>query len=232
VTSALDGQIAVNLATTQTFDLILMDMQMPVMDGYAATVELRRRGLIIPIIALTAYAMSEDRAKCMSSGCSAYLSKPTDEEILLKAINQQLGNNGSPASNNGTGPGVAEPPRPDGAADRSSRIKSSLADNPRMMKIIPAFVYGLPGEVRKMTDLLEQNDLAALRLAVHQLLGASGGYGFGAVSEPAAKAEASIEAGKAIELIATEIRSLIEVIRRIDGYDESKVPVAVEEIAK
>jgi hypothetical protein len=63
VSSAADGQVAIEMATTQLFDLILMDMQMPIMDGYAATTELRRMGLQIPIIALTAYAMAEDRAK-------------------------------------------------------------------------------------------------------------------------------------------------------------------------
>jgi PAS domain S-box-containing protein len=91
VTSALNGQIAVDLTTTQTFDLILMDMQMPILDGYAATIELRRKGLATPIIALTAHAMAEDRDKCLASGCSGYLSKPVDEDKLLKTVQEHLG---------------------------------------------------------------------------------------------------------------------------------------------
>ena len=92
VVVAQDGQVAVDLATTKHFDLILMDIQMPVMDGYQATSELRRRGVTIPIIALTAYAMAEDRDKCLASGCSAFLTKPVEEETLLETIYRHLGN--------------------------------------------------------------------------------------------------------------------------------------------
>jgi HPt (histidine-containing phosphotransfer) domain-containing protein len=95
-----------------------------------------------------------------------------------------------------------------------------------MMKIILEFVDGLPGEVHKIIDLMERNDLAALQQAVHQLVGASSGYGFAPISEPATRAEASIKAGKARESIKAEINSLIEVIHRIDGYDETKTPIA------
>jgi PAS domain S-box-containing protein len=232
VVLAVNGQIAVGLATTQPFDLILMDMQMPVMDGYAATTELRRRGLTIPIIALTAHAMAEDRSRCMASGCSAYLSKPIDEETLLKTVNQHLANDPSPSSNKSAGAGNAGSPSPAGAADGSNSIKSSLAGNSRMMKIIPEFIDGLPGEVLKMTDLLERNDLAELQQVVHQLLGACGGYGFDPVTEPAIRAEDSIKSGQAIESITAEIKSLIEVIRRIDGYDGSKAPPPAQEPAK
>jgi PAS domain S-box-containing protein len=98
VTSAVNGKIGVELATTQPFDLILMDMQMPVMDGYAATAELRRRGLTIPIVALTAHAMAEDRNRCMASGCSAYLSKPIDEQTLLRTVSEKLGNDPLPVN--------------------------------------------------------------------------------------------------------------------------------------
>jgi CheY-like chemotaxis protein/HPt (histidine-containing phosphotransfer) domain-containing protein len=228
VVIAENGQIAVDLMTTQPFDLILMDMQMPVLDGYATTIELRRRGVKIPIIALTAYAMAEDRAKCMASGCSDYLTKPINEETLLNIVNQQLGNVPTSIPNVNAKAAVAGSPPPAGAGDDSDRIKSSLIGNPRMMKIIPEFIDALPGEVRKMTELLEQNDLAALQKIVHQLWGASGGYGFDAVTEPAGRADESIKAGQTLESITAEVNSLIAVIRRIDGYDASKAPVAVE----
>jgi len=228
VTSALDGQIAVDLATKQTFDLIFMDMQMPVMDGYAATIELRRRGVSIPIIALTAYAMAEDREKCMASGCTAYLTKPIAEETLLSCVRGYLGSDLSPAPSNSADASGAESPSTGRAAEGSGRIQSSFADDPRILDIIPEFVTGLPSKVRIMLDLLERNDLTALQQVIHQLLGACGGYGFGAVTQPARNANQSIKEGQNSEFITAEVKALIEVIRRIDGYDESKASVAEE----
>jgi PAS domain S-box-containing protein len=225
VTSALDGQIAVDLATKQKFDLILMDMQMPVMDGYAATVELRRRGVTIPIIALTAYAMAEDREKCLASGCTAYLSKPISEETLLKSVHEHLGD---PSAMHGDSAGKGLPglPSPAMGIDSPGLIKSSFAGDARIMQIVPVFVDGLRDKVRKMTDLLEANDLPALQEIAHQLLGACGGYGFGAVSEPASRVEQSIRAGKDLKSVTADTKSLIEVIRRIEGFEEPKALVA------
>ena len=77
-----------------------------------------------------------------------------------------------------------------------------------------------------MTDLLERSDLAGLQKVVHQLRGASGGYGFEPITEPATRAEESIKVGAAIGTISAEINSLIEIIRRISGYEESKTLVA------
>ena len=90
VDTALNGAEGVEKAMQGDFDLVLMDIQMPVMDGYMATQELRRQGYRQPIIALTAHAMKEDRDKCLEMGCNEYLSKPIQAIVLMNTIGKIL----------------------------------------------------------------------------------------------------------------------------------------------
>ncbi len=86
VDTAVNGQEAVDRATATAYDVIFMDMQMPVMDGYTATRMLRQSGHLEPIIALTANAMKGDEEKCLAAGCSDFLSKPVDLDELLNLL--------------------------------------------------------------------------------------------------------------------------------------------------
>jgi PAS domain S-box-containing protein len=88
VTAVDNGQKAFEAATAalaegSPFDLVLMDMQMPIMDGYTAVRELRNAGYARPVVALTAHAMAEDRQKCIDAGCDGYLTKPIDAKKLV-----------------------------------------------------------------------------------------------------------------------------------------------------
>jgi CheY-like chemotaxis protein len=213
VTIAENGRIGVDavLAAAQDgepFHLVLLDMQMPELDGYGAATELRGRGQTLPIIALTTQALAEDREKCLAAGCTEYLTKPVDRNLLLSMVSGLLGKSGMGPSQSRSTPAAS--------------IRSSFACDPDMKEVLGEFVGKLPERVDQLAQLLRQGNLEELRRAVHQLKGAGGGYGFPQITEAAALAEKCVKDNEAVESVAAEVKSLIQLIRSVEGYDKSR----------
>jgi CheY-like chemotaxis protein len=158
VTLAEDGQIARDKALTayadgRPYDIILMDMQMPVMDGYTAASRLRADGYRGAIIALTANAMKEDRDRCLRAGCDEYAPKPLDVPGLLRLMES-------------LGAGVA------------ATVKDTLVADPLLRDLTQRFCEGTRTIVNNMRGRLAAGEIPALAAAAHQLAGAGGSYGF------------------------------------------------------
>jgi hypothetical protein len=87
---AIDGKESIDIFKANKIDLVLMDLQLPIMDGYTATIEMKKIKPEIPIIAQTAHVMSGEREKCMEVGCDDYLAKPIRLQILMDTLSKFL----------------------------------------------------------------------------------------------------------------------------------------------
>lgn len=234
VTIAENGRIAVDLVRRESFDILILDMQMPELDGYGAASELRRRGFSRPIIALTAHAMAEDRTKCIRAGCTDYLTKPIDKRLLLSTVRDYLDLSRQQAASPLAAEGASavlneEIEQPIAPAEQTAvvptsntgEIVSQFLGDKDMTAVISDFVTGLPAQVAKLHGLVESNNLAELRRAVHQLKGAGGGYGFPQITQFALQAENELKAttGELTENVLGRVNELVDLIRHVSGYD-------------
>ncbi len=214
VSVAENGRIGVDMALAAReegpgFSLILMDMHMPILDGFAATQELRDRGVDTPIVALTAYAMQEDRRRCLAAGCDDFASKPIERERLLKTLIGLTGGSG-PACK----PVAREEDMPDAVPVDEGPYVSDLADDAEMVEIVSAYVDQLPGRVEAVREAVDRSDVEALGELVHNLKGSAGGYGFGRISEVAAELQEALREGADLGDVADQIDELIDLCER------------------
>jgi len=211
VTIAENGRIAVEKVSAAVelespFDVILMDMQMPELDGYGATAKLRQRGYQGAIVALTAHAMADDQARCLTAGCTDYLTKPIDRVRLIATVAR-----------------YAEQTRADRAKQDScaeapaapAPLVSEFAADVEMAEIIAAFVASMPARSTALREALDAGQIETVMRAAHQLKGAAGGFGFGSITDSAARLEqACQQRGNAMELQAY-VAELAELCGRV-----------------
>lgn len=216
VTDAVNGQVGVDLATTHEFDVILMDMQMPIKDGYTAARELRTKGLRIPIVALTAHAMTGDAEKCRNAGCSDYLSKPIQENRLLGKLSELMRGRGvtgapRPISNAFVADlaGKLKPKPADLEADESHVLFSEKPDEPGDLsdlslvniacaldlnddifrEIVQEFSEKVQSQIERMKLALAADDWNELVELAHWLKGSGGTAGYEQFTIPAGRLE-------------------------------------------
>jgi len=204
---AENGVQAVELASANRFDLILMDIQMPELDGEGAMQQIRARKIETPIVALTANAMAEDRARYLDLGFNDHLAKPIVSSDFLKLLSRYL-----------------SPQAPEMEVSSDDGALCSTTADPGVKSVLERFVARLPQRVAHLSDLLEKQDFNELARAVHQMKGAAGGYGFAPISDAAARAEQSIRTAEPIERMRQEVETLISLIRRVDGYHRAERP--------
>lgn len=179
-----DGQAAVETFKGTSFDLVLMDMQMPVMDGYAATREIRQwesqqKIDSTPVVALTASALKGDAEKSLAAGCNMHLTKPIKKKRLLDVIATMSGQSVSGEDISGNSQNV-EVRSDETEADSHGRIVVTIDAD--LKELIPGYLANRRKDIKLIRESLAAGDYESLRLKGHSMIGSGSSYGFHEIS--------------------------------------------------
>lgn len=199
-----NGQEVLDLLQQVRYDLILMDCQMPVMDGYEATRRLRqqerRSGHRTVVIAITANAMQEDRERCLQAGMDDYLSKPVLKEDLERVLNHWSQRIAPSAAGAANGPASPDPPSAEGANGNSAPTlpypidaayldRVTGGDRQFQRELLQVFVQDCQNQLPHLRQAVTKGDPEELRKVAHRLKGASANVGANAFCQVARELE-------------------------------------------
>ena len=211
VEMAEDGRLACEMAEKsqaegKPFDLILMDIQMPKMNGYEATRWLRQHGRQGPIVALTAHALVGDREKCLEAGCDDYIAKPITAEGLRDVLVRYLG---QAAAVGGCPRGT-----PESAQESAGLLDSGILDPSRVIALVDAFRGELSPRAERIDKAFQERNRPLLLELAHQLKGTAGVYGFDNIAETARTICDRLRTDDELEQLQAAVCELVDLCRQ------------------
>lgn len=229
-----NGAEAVKALASVPYDLVLMDIQMPVMDGIEASRAIRSpdSGVMnsqIPIIAMTAYALEGDREKCLEAGMNDYLSKPVNPQAMAKALERWLPHHGLPVEEL-----IMETKTENGNSDSSScgRKKVSVYDREAMLirtmgdeivahKILEAFIAEFPGMIDTLITSVSKGDTVSAERMAHTIQGSAASVSCDTIHEIALKMQKAGREGllSEIEAMIPDLKEQLEKVKKIVKED-------------
>jgi PAS domain S-box-containing protein len=226
VAEAENGKIGAEKALSESFDVVLMDVQMPVMDGTTATRLLRSRGMAKPIFALTANAMKGFEAELNDAGFTGHMTKPVDIDLLLGELAKLLGGRREVRQTR-----APEPTSTASPAERSARVgggepvASRLAHHPKLRAVARKFGMQMPEKMTAIEQACIARDFQTLAGLAHWLKGSGGTAGYDLFTTPAKQLEQAAKAqdGQKSDALVAELRDLVD--RIVLPADET-VPLA------
>ncbi|WP_435011571.1 response regulator [Tundrisphaera lichenicola] len=224
VTIVGNGREAVESADSAQFDLILMDVQMPEMDGFEATAAIRLRegrGRRTPIIALTAHAMAGDRERCLGSGFDDYLSKPIQAATLQSALERIDWPEADPPPR-GPGEDAGRPP----SFDRRAALENLGGDSELLDEVVGLFLDDCPRLLGAIHEALGSGDSATLERLTHTVSGVASNFAAKSIAEPALKLQVMSKSGNlaGAGVIEGELARAVERFREEVGASRAHSP--------
>jgi two-component system sensor histidine kinase/response regulator len=248
---AQNGEVAVRMVGAKKYDVVLMDMQMPVMDGIQATKLIRANPLFrtLPIIAMTANVMASDREKCDEAGMNDHVDKPIDPDELFRVLLRCIKRGGGATTAKAMAASEISQTAPKNSdvdtfeisgIDTKAALRRTGGSRRRYESLLSRFADSQAQAVQEIRNALAAGDIPTAERIAHSLKGAAGNLGATPLADESAKAETAVKSGRsidsALDSLEASLRDTVKAIRQAlpveqptDGSEPPSDPSIVAE---